>query len=135
MMQNALDFLYSKLHDPTVAGESVVYFSGNDSVTVHAVLEKSTILPLNLQGLLPGQFDFTAPSPKNVEHDFSILAADLVISGEMIIPQQGDQIMRTFNGSTSIYEVMPASQSKPAWEWQDGYDKRYMIHTRLVGAQ
>lgn len=135
LINEALDYLYETLHDPEIAGESVVYFRGASSVTVDAVLEKATVAPPSLLSIEPGRLDAVQPNPKNIDHDFSILAADLVLSGSPITPQRGDLIKRTFGGSTKVYELMSPTGGGLIWEWQDGYDKRYLIHAKYVRSE
>lgn len=132
MISDALDDLYETLHDPAVAGEQVTYVSDSGSVVVFAVLEKAAVIPPNMQGLQPGQFDFASSNPKNIDHDFSVMAADLVIKGLPVTPVRGHLIKRTFGGSTKVYELMASTGAGALWEWQDGYDKRMLIHTKFV---
>ena len=70
LINEALDYLYETLHDPEIAGESVVYFRGASSVTVDAVLEKATVAPPSLLSIEPGRLDAVQPNPKNIDHDF-----------------------------------------------------------------
>src|SRR5205085_478198 len=124
MMGDALDDLYATLHREDVAGEWVTLWVDEDSsAPVLAVLERAMAVPPNLQGLQPGQFDLANPSAKNIDHDFSIMAADYVVAGTLLTPDRGHRIKRTFNGTTQIYELMASSSNGAIWEWQDGYDK------------
>jgi hypothetical protein len=140
MISNALDFLYRTVHSPAVAGELVAYSNGIASVNVNAVLERAESVPPNLAGLAPGQYDLASPSPLNIDHDFSILAADLVLPAILggtpgpWTPQRGDTITRTFNGLVSTYQLVAGTNSTAIWQWQDGYDRRYLIHTQFTEA-
>lgn len=132
MISDGLDHLYATLHDEAIAGELIEYHIGTASLTLLAVLEKSQLIPPSLIGLQPGQFDLAQSSPLNIDHDFSILAADLQIDGVPILPAKGHQIKRTFGGSTKVYQLAPSGPGNTVWEWQDGYDKRYLMHAKFI---
>lgn len=135
LISNALDSLYATIHDSAVAGETVTLVVGNDEAEIIAVLESAPANPAQLQGLQPGQFDFATANPKNIDRSFSVLAADYAINGTPITPARGHKIKRTFGGTTKTYNLMANSSRGVVWEWQDGYDKRYMIHTKFVSEE
>lgn len=136
MMSDALDALYETLHDAGIAGEQVTLTVNGQSTTgILATLEKAPVVPPSLEGLEPGKWDFANNSPLNVDHDFGIMAADYAINGTPITPAAGHQIKRTFGGSTKVYELMASTANGAVWEWMDGYDKKYLIHTKFVSEE
>jgi len=135
LISDALDSLYETLHDSDIAGETVTLVVGEDTATILAVLETAPANAPQMQGLSPGQFDFAAASPKNIDHSFSILASDYAINSIPITPAQGHKIKRTFGGTTKTYQLMKSSSKGLVWEWQDGYDKRYLIHAKFISEE
>jgi len=63
--------------------------------------------------------------------DFLIIAADLVLSGELTTPQSGDLIRETAGTGSVIYEVM-APGGEPPWRYSDLYRTTLRIHTKQV---
>lgn len=132
LISDALDSLYETVHDPAVGGELVTLVVGVKTTELYAVLEKAVLVPPSLLGLSPDQYNLAQPNPKNIDHDFSVLAADYKIDDVPITPVRGHLLKRAFGGSTKVYELMASSSNGAVWEWQDGYEKRYMIHTKFV---
>lgn len=58
--------------------------------------------------------------------DFLILAADFLVNGAAVKPDDGMTI--EWNGST--FELRPFA-NEPCWRWSDEYETRYRIHTKL----
>ena len=63
--------------------------------------------------------------------DYIILAADLLLGGETVLPKAGDQICETEQAAVHVYEVM-ASGSEPPWRYSDPYRVALRIHTKHV---
>jgi hypothetical protein len=63
--------------------------------------------------------------------DFLILAADLVLDGQAILPQRGDRIQEVQGSSTFVYEVT-APGNGPCWRYSDPYRKTLRIHSKQV---
>ena len=60
--------------------------------------------------------------------DYLVSAPDLVLDGNPILPQSGDEIAE--NGF--VYEVM-APNGEPEWRYSDSYRQCLRIHTKLTG--
>lgn len=64
--------------------------------------------------------------------DWTIVAADLIVNGEMITPRRGDQIHETLGTKTVIWEVLDISDTRPAVEWLDSAGSLFLVHTKQV---
>jgi hypothetical protein len=66
--------------------------------------------------------------------DYLITTAELVMGGNVVLPQRGDQIRETKDAKTFLYEVM-APGKEPVWRYSDPYRRTLRIHTKLVGTE
>lgn len=66
--------------------------------------------------------------------DFLIRAADLVLAGNVTLPQPGDRIIETDAIATYTYEVM-APGSEPPWRYSDMNRATLRIHTKHVATE
>jgi hypothetical protein len=107
------------------AARPVVYRRGAEEVTVQAIIGR-TLLKLD-DGYGGVRMVWT-------DRDFLIVAEDLVLAGQRILPQRGDEIREVSNGKTVVYEVL-APGSEPEWRWSDPYQKILRIHTKRVGEE
>jgi len=102
----------------------VTYCRGEESVEVLATVGRTVFETTDAYGV--------------VEHsesrDFLILAADLVLGGQAVLPERGDRIRETQDGKTFVYEVM-APGKEPEWRWSDGYRRTLRIHTKQVATE
>jgi len=102
----------------------VTYCRGETSVDVLATIGRTV-------------FD-TEDSYGVVEHsesrDFLILAADLVLNGQAVLPERGDRIRETQDGKTFVYEVM-APGREPHFRFSDVYRRTLRIHTKQVATE
>jgi len=103
---------------------TVVYQRGDESVEVLATVGRTVFETADAYGV--------------VEHsesrDFLILAADLMLDGQAVLPQRGDRIRETQDGRTYVLEVM-APGKEPEWRWSDGYRQTLRIHTKQVATE
>ena len=60
--------------------------------------------------------------------DYLINTASLIINGERVLPESGDEIVE----DNLIYEVM-APNNEPEWRYSDSYRQTLRIHTKLSG--
>ena len=98
--------------------QSVAYQRGGDSVEVLATIGKTTF-----------QIDDGAGALLRFEsRDYLILAADLVLGGNPILPKRGDRIRETIGNQSFVYEVIGPGD-EPCWRWSDGYRRTMRIHT------
>jgi len=98
----------------SVAGKTVTYMRGANSVTLTAVVGQSPHEQLDNTGM-----PVTAQS-----RDYLFEASDLVLASVEVLPQQGDQI--TDNGST--YAVRSVG-SEAAWHYSDRARTTIRVHT------
>jgi len=64
--------------------------------------------------------------------DFIVPAAALVVGGALVVPAQGDRIIRTVAGHLETYELMNIPGEKP-WRWHDPNHETIRIHAKLIG--
>lgn len=64
--------------------------------------------------------------------DWIVDAADLVLDGEVVEPEEGDCIVDGGGPAAAIYQVAAPPGDEPAWRTTDGYRARLRIHTELV---
>ena len=117
------DWLADKLKEH--ASRPVVYRRGTSEVTVAATLGR-TLLKLD-DGFGGVRLEWT-------DRDFLIPAADLVLDGQAVLPERGDQVREVQAGKTFVFEVM-APGSEPPWRWSDAFRKLLRIHAKQVGVE
>jgi len=66
--------------------------------------------------------------------DFLIRTADLILAGDVTLPQPGDRIIETDAIATYTYEVM-APGAEPPWRYSDVNRLTLRIHTKHVGTE
>lgn len=64
--------------------------------------------------------------------DFLILASDLVLDGNLTLPERGDVIEELAGNQTLQYEVT-APGTEPCWRYSDLYRQTLRIHTKSIG--
>ena len=79
--------------------------------------------------------DGTAVQLSYEHRDFNLIADQLMVSGEVYIPQRGDTITEVNGGKTYSYKVLPPDGFKECWTWADRFRIRRRIHCKLVGEQ
>jgi hypothetical protein len=62
------------------------------------------------------------------DRDFLILATELVLSGNPTLPERGDKVWETQDGTVYVFEVMD-------WRYSDPYRQTLRIETKLVGTE
>ena len=102
----------------------VTYCRGDDSVSVQATIGSTVFEVDNGTGVLE----------KFESRDFLISTADLVLSGEEVLPRRGDRICETDRTKVFVYEVM-APGREPHWRYSDPYRKTLRIHTKHVDTE
>jgi len=107
------------------AARPVVYRRGTQEVSVQAIIGR-TLLKLD-DGYGGARIVWT-------DRDFLIAAEDLVLAGQRILPQRGDEIREVADGRTVVYEVL-APGREPEWRWSDPYQKILRIHTKRIGEE
>jgi hypothetical protein len=67
--------------------------------------------------------------------DVLITAADLVLDGERILPEIGDEIDRTLEGFLLTFEVLAMDGSQNPFRYQDGGRTGLRVHAKLIRRQ
>ena len=106
------------------ASRPVTYQRGQATAVVSAGIGRTTFQVDNGTGVVE-TFE---------SRDFLILAADLVLGGQLTLPQAGDRIREQADGATYIYEVL-APGNAPAWRFSDPYRRTLRIHTKQIGVE
>ena len=118
LLQSGLTWLAGKLQ--THASRAITYRRGVEQVVVNATL---------------GRKDFEADSHEGRlyfrSNDFLVPAADLVVGGQTVLPERGDQIDVVLDGATVTFEVL-AQDNLPPWEYTDPHQTLLRIHTKRV---
>lgn len=101
------------------AGENAIYARGNATVEV---------------SVLPGQVQFPEQPTRQIGiatdlADWLLPADELVLSGQVTLPQKGDRLTLTRDGQQLVYEVMPRTGEQIYRLDQTGSLLR--IHTQL----
>jgi len=117
LLQKASDWLENQR--TRHAATTVQYVRGSRSVEVLASIGKTTFEVDDGYGILV----------RHESRDFLILAADLVLDDQPILPQRGDRIRETQGGQVFVYEVT-APGKEPCWRYSDSYRKTLRIHTQ-----
>lgn len=63
--------------------------------------------------------------------DYLITAADLVLSGSVVLPETGDTIREEQDGHTFIYMVSSPGQ-EPHFRYSDPYRRTLRVHTKQI---
>lgn len=107
------------------AADPVRYSRGGDSVVVRAAYGEKMLRLMDADGGIRIEW---------VDLDFCIRASDLVLAGEAIEPERGDQISVTGDdGTIRIYEVLPMDGDQPFRSIHLG--AMYRVHAKLVGSE
>lgn len=125
-MSNLLQTGLSWLADQAAAyaSETVTYSrDGVGSVTLSAVLGSQLLRVSDGRG---------NTKVERADRDFIIVAADLVLGGQVTLPQRGDQIYLTLGGVIERFDVMPVG-SEAAWRYSDAHKLRLRVHTKSMG--
>jgi hypothetical protein len=66
--------------------------------------------------------------------DFLVLATDLILDGQTVLPQRGDRIKETQGTVVFIYEVTTPGK-EPVWRYSDPYRQTLRIHTKQIDTE
>ena len=106
------------------ASRSVTYVRGAETVELSATLGQTTYE-------VADQFGTTVEAKAT---DFLISAAKIVLAGEMVLPEPGDQVRVTVGDEVHVFEVMDLGGAGH-WRPSDPYGHTLRIHTKLVGTE
>jgi hypothetical protein len=121
LLQSGQEWLANQLK--VHASSEVTYQRGLNQVQVQAVIGR-TLLKLE-DGYGGVHMEWT-------DRDFLIAPTELILAGLPILPERGDIIRETENGTTYLYEVM-APGNEPPWRWSDPHRQLFRIHTKQIG--
>ncbi len=60
---------------------------------------------------------------------FTFDAASLVADGQVVRPQEGDEIHVIVGTETIVYRATPAGDGKPCWGWNDSAEREIFVDT------
>ena len=123
LLQSGQDWLADQLHEH-IATE-VTYRRGADETIIRATIGR-TLLKLD-DGYGGVRMVWT-------DRDYLIRAADLVLGGNPVQPQRGDQIREVVGTTTLVYEVLTPGD-EPPWRWADPHRQMFRIHTKHVATE
>jgi len=106
------------------AASTVQYVRGSRSVEITATIGRTIFEVDNGYGVLV----------RHQSRDFLALAAELILDGELVLPQRGDRIRETQGQQVFVYEVM-APGKEPCWRYSDPYRKTLRIHTQQIATE
>jgi len=66
--------------------------------------------------------------------DYIVHAADLVLDGVQVEPQEGDRIVETIGGKAVTFEVLPGP-GEPCFRFSDNYRIELRIHTKQIAEE
>lgn len=102
----------------------VTYVRGSQTLEVSATIGRTTFEVDDGYGVLV----------QHESRDYLILAADLVLDGQSLLPERGDQVREIQGNSTFVYEVT-APGNGPCWRYSDPYRKTLRIHSKQVNSE
>ena len=105
------------------ASRPVTYRRGALSATVSATLDSQLLRTTDRLG---------NTKVERTDRDFLITAADLVLAGQVVTPQRGDQVDVTFGSVTERFEVV-AVGTEPHWRYEDNHQMVLRVHTKSIG--
>lgn len=119
LLEKASDWLEMKRVQH--ASRAVSYSRGELAAEIAATVGKTTFEIDDGNGVLLRQ----------ESRDFLVLAADLVLGDQEVLPERGDRICETQGEKSYTYEVT-APGREPCWGYSDPYRKTLRIHTKQV---
>ena len=122
LLQTGSDWLASQRQKHL--SRMVTYCRGNGSVEVAAAVGR-TIFAIDTETAVGQQYE---------SRDFLILAADLVLTGAVVLPQAGDQVREPQDGKVYVYQVC-APGDEPVWRYSDPYRRTLRIHSKQVAVE
>lgn len=104
-------------------GVSIGYRRGAEVIEIDAIAGRVNMNLLTNAGI----------SVDAQERDFTLLAADLVIGGQRITPERGDQVELTGeDGQTEIFELLPLSGTDRVFAYGDPNRVLIRLHTKRI---
>ncbi len=123
LFRNASAWLEDQRHRH--ATSDVIYRRGPLSVCVKATIGRTEYEQDDGYGVVIRQ----------ETRDFLIRTIDLVLEGEVTLPELGDRIEETQCGVVYSYEVLPIGGSQQHWTYSDQFRQTLRIHTKLASQE
>lgn len=125
-MRNMLEKASNWLEDmrDRHATVEVEYVRDAEKVAVQATIGRTVFEVDNGRGVLE----------KIESRDFLILTGELILGGNPVLPERGDRVRETKDGTVHVYEVM-APGKEPHYRYSDPYRKTLRIHTKHVDTE
>jgi hypothetical protein len=118
LLRSGLAWLADQLH--AHAARPIMYRRGTQQIALNATLGRKEFEADTHEGRLYFR-----------SNDFLVRAADLTFGGQPVLPERGDQIDMSFDGSLATFEVL-AHDGIPPWEFSDPHQQMLRIHTKKV---
>ena len=96
----------------------VTYVRGTTSAAVRATVGRTEFKTDDGEAV---RIEFT-------DRDFLVLAVDLVLAGNPTLPERGDKVRESQDGTVYVFEVMD-------WRYSDPYRQTLRVETKLVGTE
>ena len=102
-------------------GYDVVYARGQETAAITAVAGQSRVIVEDSAGV----------SIRARRRDWLVRAADLVMGGEVVLPQVGDRVLLTVGEAVQVYEVQRLA-GEGCYAASDDLGQVLRIHTRQI---
>ena len=122
MLEQGASWLDDQRHQHMT--RTVSYARGATTVEVQATIGRTVFEQADEYGVVT----------KAESRDYLIRTADLVLDGQVTLPQRGDQIRETDGGTTFVYEVLSPGD-EPIFRYSDPYRKALRIHTKYIATE
>lgn len=122
LLEQGSDWLESMRHRH--AAMEVRYVRESEGVFLRATVGRTVFEVENGRGVLE----------RTESRDFLVLAKDLILGGHPTLPERGDKVRETKDGTVYVYEVM-APGKEPHFRYSDPYRKTLRIHTKHVDTE
>ena len=122
LLQEGLDWLEGQRREHL--SRQVLYRRGTTEVSVPATVAATRFEVDDGTGTIRAQG----------VRDYLLAAADLVLGGENVLPERGDEIVETRGGTAYVYEVMDLGAERH-YRFCDPDRTPLRIHTKLVGTE
>jgi len=119
LLQQGSDWLQQMRN--THASQPVTYSRGAEEVTLNATIGKTTYEVDDEYGV----------RVQAEVIDFLIMADDMVLGGEKLLPEPGDKISVTRGVDIVVFEVMSLA-GQGHYRFSDSYGQTLRVHTRQV---
>jgi len=96
----------------------VIYQRGDLTVLVHATIGRTEFEVSGTDGVQTAYTD----------RDYLISTADLVLDGEVTLPDAGDQVHETLTATIEVYEVLD-------WRYSDPHRQMLRVQTKHIASE